>query len=197
MGNILLITDNDNIFERYKRLFDNASNSFTSCCNNTSILDLIEIEHVDVVIVDENIPDINLNLTIKKIKSKLENTQILLLTDGNNSEEDLQKYASGFILNNLADELVVATVNTHLKTKEKLDILSGKNKDLADSLYRLNVLYGTSSQFAGTLDTKELLTYMIEGLDKSLSFDLTCTISFGFENEPVLIINSLYDISEE
>ena len=55
MGNILLITDNDNIFERYKRLFDNASNSFTSCCNNTSILDLIEIEHVDVVIVDENI----------------------------------------------------------------------------------------------------------------------------------------------
>lgn len=197
MGNILLITDNDNIFDRYKRLFDNASNSFTSCCNNTSILDLIEIEHVDVVIVDENIPDINLNLTIKKIKSKLENAQILLLTDGNNSEEDLQKYASGFILDNLADELVVATVNTHLKTKEKLDILSGKNKDLADSLYRLNVLYGTSSQFAGTLDTKELLTYMIEGLDKSLSFDLTCTISFGFENEPVLIINSLYDISEE
>ena len=99
MGNILLITDNDNIFERYKRLFDNASNSFTSCCNNTSILDLIEIEHVDVVIVDENIPDINLNLTIKKIKSKLENAQILLLTDGNNSEEDLQKYASGFIRN--------------------------------------------------------------------------------------------------
>lgn len=197
MGNILLITDNDNIFERYKRLFDNVSNSFTSCCNNTSILDLIEIEHVDVVIVDENISDLNLNLTIKKIKSKLENAQILLITDGNNNDDDLQKYASGFILENFSDKLVVSTVNTHLKTKEKLDVLSGKNKDLADSLYRLNVLYGTSSQFAGTLDTKELLTYMIEGLDKSLSFDLTCTISFGFENEPVLIINSLYDISEE
>ena len=76
-------------------------------------------------------------------------------------------------------------------------MLSGKNKDLADSLYRLNVLYNTSSQFAGTLDTKELLNYMIEGLDKSLSFDLTCTLSFGFEQEPVLIINALYDISEE
>ena len=38
---------------------------------------------------------------------------------------------------------------------------------------------------------------MIEGLDKSLSFDLTCTMSFGFENEPVLIIDSLYDLSEE
>ncbi len=41
------------------------------------------------------------------------------------------------------------------------------------------------------------LNYMTEGLDKSLSFDLACTISFGFENEPVLIVNSLYDISEE
>ena len=61
----------------------------------------------------------------------------------------------------------------------------------------MNVLYNTSSQFAGTLDTKELLSYMIEGLDKSLSFDLTCTISFGFEHEPVLLIDSLYDISEE
>lgn len=98
---------------------------------------------------------------------------------------------------NFPDKLVISTINTYFKTKENLDNLSGKNKDLADSLYRLNVLYNTSSQFAGTLDTKELLGYMIEGLDKSLSFDLTCTLTFGFEQEPVLIINSLYDISEE
>ena len=68
---------------------------------------------------------------------------------------------------------------------------------MAESLYRLNVLYNTSSQFAGTLDIKELLNYMAEGLEKSLSFDLACIISFGFENEPVLIIDSIYDVSEE
>lgn len=197
MGNILLITENNSVFTKYKSLFDNKFYKFNACCTPTSVFDLLEIEPPDIIIIDENIKILNLQLAIKKFKSKLENTQILLITDGNNSNEDSTKFISGFILENTPDNLIISTVDTHLKTKENLDFLSGKNKDLADSLYRLNVLYNTSSQFAGTLDTKKLLQYMIEGLDKSLSFDLTCTISFGFEQEPVLIINSLYDISEE
>lgn len=197
MGNILLITENDSVFTKYKSLFDNKFYKFNACCTPTSIFDLLEIDPPDIIIIDENIEILNLQLAIKKFKSKLENTQILLITDGSNSNEDSTKFISGFILDNTPDNIIISTVNTHLKTKENLDFLSGKNKDLADSLYRLNVLYNTSSQFAGTLDTKKLLQYMIEGLDKSLSFDLTCTISFGFEQEPVLIINSLYDISEE
>lgn len=197
MGNILLISENDSVISKYKRLFNNKFYNFNTCCTQTSIFDLIEIEEPDIIIIDENITTLNLQFTIKRIKSKLENTQILLLTGGQNVNEDITKFISGFILDSTPDNIIISITNTHLKTKENLDLLSGKNKDLADSLYRLNVLYNTSSQFAGTLDTKKLLNYMIEGLDKSLSFDLTCTISFGFEHEPVLIINSLYDISEE
>lgn len=197
MGNILLISENDDIYSQYKKLLNKDFNNFNSCCNTTSIFDLIEISPIDIVIIDENLENINVNLVIKKIKSKIENIQILLLTNGDNISEDIQKLISGIILKNYSDKLIQTTISSHIKNKEKLDNLSGKNKDLADSLYRLNVLYNTSSQFAGTLDTKKLLMYMIEGLDKSLSFDLTCTISFGFEQEPVLIINSLYDISEE
>lgn len=197
MGNILLISENDEIFNKYKKLLDSNNYNFNSCCTPTSIFDLIEISPIDVVLIDEFTENLNLLLTIKRIKSKQDNTQILLISNGENLDEEISKLISGYILKNYSDELIISTINSHLKTKEKLDFLSGKNKDLADSLYRLNVLYNTSSQFAGTLDTKELLNYMIEGLDKSLSFDLTCTISFGFEQEPVLIINSLYDISEE
>ena len=197
MGSILLISENDENFSAYKSIFDNKNYNFNSCCNTTSIYDLIEIAPIDVVIIDDRLENLNLLLTIKKIKSKIENVQILLLTNGNHIEDDISKYVNGYILDNFSTDLIVSIVDTHLKDKEKADVLSAKNKELADSLYRLNVLYGTSSQFAGTLDTKKLLSYMIEGLDKSLSFDLTCTISFGFENEPVLIINSLYDISEE
>ncbi|MBQ8636091.1 hypothetical protein IJ425_08075, partial [bacterium] len=197
MGNILLISENDEIFNKYKKLLDNSIYNFNSCCTPTSIFDLIEISPIDIVLIDEFTENLNLLLTIKRIKSKQDNAQILLLSNGENLDDEISKLISGYILKNYSDELIISTINSHLKTKEKLDILSGKNKDLADSLYRLNVLYNTSSQFAGTLDTKELLNYMIEGLDKSLSFDLTCTISFGFEQEPVLIINSLYDISEE
>ncbi|MGN0031345.1 MAG: ATP-binding protein [Candidatus Gastranaerophilaceae bacterium] len=197
MGNILLISENDLICDKYRNLLGGKSNRFHSCCNITSIYDIIETETPDIIIFDEDISSINLILTIKKIKSKLENTRLLLITSGENLNEDYPKLISGYILTNSPNELILSTVETFIRTKENLDILSVKNKDLADSLYRLNVLYSTSSQFAGTLDTKKLLNYMIEGLDKSLSFDLTCTISFGFENEPVLIVNSLYDISEE
>lgn len=197
MGNILLISENNLIISKYKNLFGNRFYNFNSCCTATSVFDLVEIEPPDVFIIDDKIEMLNPLLTIKKIKSKLENAQIILLTDGISVDGELSKIVSGFILESFSDSLIVSTINTHLKTKENLDKLSGKNKDLADSLYKLNVLYNTSSQFAGTLDIKELINYMIEGLDKSLSFDLTCTISFGFEHEPVLLINSLYDISEE
>lgn len=197
MGNILLISENDDIFNKYKKLLDTNEYNFNACCTPTAIFDLIEISPIDVILIDDYSENLNLLLTIKRIKTKQENAQILLLYSGESIDEEVSKFVNGFVLKNSSDELIVSTINSHLKIKEKLDILSGKNKDLADSLYRLNVLYNTSSQFAGTLDTKELLNYMIEGLDKSLSFDLTCTISFGFEQEPVLLINSLYDISDE
>ncbi len=196
MGNILLISENDSTFHRYEDLLNKAF-TIENLVNDDLLYESLENRPADIFIIDSNTQNIDIKLTIKKIKSRIENAQILLLTDSENIDENIAKDVNGFILNNFSDNLISSTITTHLKTKEKLDILSGKNKDLADSLYRLNVLYNTSSQFAGTLDTKELLNYMIEGLDKSLSFDLTCTISFGFENEPVLIINSLYDISEE
>lgn len=196
-GNILLISENDLVYTRYKILLDNKNNKFNFRCNTTSIYDSIEIEPPDIVIFDEDITSINLLLTVKKIKTRLENVQILLLTNGKFSNKEVSKFTSGYILDTFSNEMILSVIDTHLHAKEQLDFLSGKNKDLADSLYRLNVLYNTSSQFAGTLDTKELLNYMIDGLDKSLSFDLTCTISFEFGNKPVLIINSLFDISEE
>ena len=60
----------------------------------------------------------------------------------------------------------------------------------------MNALYSTSSQFAGTLDKNKLIQYMIEGMDKALSFSLTSTLSLCNE-EPVLILNSLYELSDE
>ena len=197
MGNILLISENDSIIDRYKHLFSTKPFCFNFCCNSTSIFDLLDIDPIDIIIIDEQIQSIDILSTIKRIKTRHEDIQILFLTNGEIQNDELPKYINGFILANAKDKMLYSTINIHLNNKNKLDVIKNKNKDLADSFYRLNVLYNTSSQFAGTLDTKKLLDYMIEGLDKSLSFDLTCTISFELENEPVLIINSLYDLSEE
>jgi signal transduction histidine kinase/DNA-binding NarL/FixJ family response regulator len=196
MGNILLITENQNIIDRIKTLAQSKKMRLSSCSNTTSILDLIETDAPDVIILDEKVENLNKSLILKKIKSKLETVQILIYSDSEKISEDIQKLANGFIYNSFTEEMITQILDSSIKTKENLNNLSSKNKELADSLYRLNVLYNTSSHFAGTLETKDLLNYMIEGLDKALSFDLTCTLSFGF-SEPVLLINSLYDISEE
>ncbi len=197
MGNILLVSENIEILERFRHIFGNENFRIDSCSNSESLNGFLDETLYDIIIIDKNIQNLNLNFTIKKIKSKSETSQILLLTNGEILKDDSAKYLNGFILENFSDDLITETISTQIKNREQSNKLSAKNKELADSFYRLNTLYSTSSQFAGTLDTKKLLEYMIEGLDKSLSFDLTCTMSFGAGNEPILLINSLYEISEE
>lgn len=197
MGNILLVTENHDLNLRCKDLFSGGDYNFYVCENSAVITDLAEVTPLDLIIIDTKVSLSNLPLILKRIKSKFENIQILLLSDSNNLNTELSRLANGFLLDTFSDEMIKTFVNTFLKNKEKSDVLFDKNKELADSLYKLNVLYSTSSQFAGTLDVKKLIDYLLEGLDKSLSYDLTCTISFGIEDVPVLIVNSLYDLSDE
>ena len=197
MGNILLVSEDSEIIKKYKKLFDNKYHTFADCSTETALFDKIEIAPIDAFIFDVNIPFQNLALILKKVKARLENAVIFLLTDDEDINEEISKSVNSYILKSYSDNLIYLTVNSAIKTKENIDRLSVRNSDMAESLYRLNVLYNTSSQFAGTLDIKELLTYMSEGLDRSLSYDLSYILSFGFENEPILIINSLYDVSEE
>lgn len=197
MANILIITDDTELSKKYKEILSDRFYNINSCHTETSIFDLVEVEPPDVFVFDCSNSLEHKELILKKIKSKLENSQILLYFSSNEINNDLTKNCDGFLFASYSEETTRLTIDKYLRIKEKIDKLSLRNTDMAESLYRLNVLYNTSSQFAGTLDTKELLTYMTEGLDKSLSYDLTGIISFGFENEPVLIINSVYDISEE
>ncbi|MBP3821104.1 HAMP domain-containing histidine kinase [bacterium] len=191
---ILLVSDSNELTNKYKHLCKYYN--FAACFTESALFDNVEADAPDIILIDEDVQFFDIALIIKKIRAKLENVRILLITS-DKIGKNIEKLVNGFILNTMSDNLVISILEANIRTKSLLDKLSVRNSDMAESLYRLNVLYNTSSQFAGTLDIKKLLTYMTEGLDKSLSFDLTCTISFGFENEPVLIINSLYDVSEE
>ena len=134
---------------------------------------------------------------LKQKKSICENTIIIFALSTPSVEKDLIKFANAFITKEMTDDLILSTINVNLRMKNSLEMLSSSNKDLADSLYRLNALYTTSSQFAGTLDKSKLINYMIEGMDKALSFSLTCTLSLCTDETPVLILNSLYELSDE
>lgn len=195
MIRILLVSEDNNEINRFKNIFTKGSYDFETMSDETLICDLISVEAPDIIIIDTKFPqtkDLN-----KKIKSICENTIIIFALSTPSVEKDLIKFANAFITKEMTDDLILSTINVNLRMKNSLEMLSSSNKDLADSLYRLNALYTTSSQFAGTLDKSKLINYMIEGMDKALSFSLTCTLSLCTDEAPVLILNSLYELSDE
>ena len=192
---VLLVSEDNNEINRFKNIFTKGSYDFETMSDETLICDIISVEAPDIIIIDTKFPqtkDLN-----KKIKSICENTIIIFALSTPSVEKDLIKFANAFITKEMTDDLILSTINVNLRMKNSLEMLSSSNKDLADSLYRLNTLYTTSSQFAGTLDKSKLINYMIEGMDKALSFSLTCTLSLCTDETPVLILNSLYELSDE
>lgn len=195
MIRILLISDREEQTERYKNLLNRNKYGFEALCDTLFICDSVNVEPPDIIIFDTK-TNIDFKSLSKQIKPLCERAVIILLTSDEFSDRELIKYANAFITENANDEMILGTINMNLRMKNSLEKLSETNKDLQDSLYRQNALYSTSSQFAGTLDKKKLINFMVEGIDRALSFSLTCTLSFC-DTEPVLLINSLHELSDE
>ena len=161
---------------------------------STLIFDILKVEEPDIVIVDGDIETLELKTLCRKIKQYP--VVILLILGEKDHNKDVMHNANLFIKTPIDKKLLLATVESSLKTRHSLMKMAKSNQELARSLYQLNVLYNTSSQLAGTLDKDKLLKIMLEGIEKSLNFELSCTLMFRSEREPVLIINSLYKISD-
>ena len=194
MVRIFLISDRENVIKQFGELCKENSYEFHTCSDIKIIEEILEAETFDIILLDNESGSLALNLS-----KQLKNTAggILLLTGKNDIPKELLKSINAILPEDFSKELVLAALNINLRMKGSLQKLANTNKDLAASLYRQNTLYNISSQFAGTIDKAQLLEFMIEGLDKALSFSLTCTLSFCTEEKPVLILNSLYEISEE
>ena len=195
MIRILMISDREKTSDKYKDLLTRNKYDIEVLSDVTFINDLLTVTPPDIIIFDTE-SNIDFKILSKNIKPLCEKTIILLLTAENFTDRELIKTANAFISENANDEIILGTLNMNLRMKNSLEKLSETNKDLQDSLYRQNALYSTSSQFAGTLEKKKLINFMIEGFDRALSFSLTCTLSFC-DNEPVLLINSLHELSDE
>ncbi len=158
--------------------------------------DIMKTQLPDIVILDSAAQDIDLIAINRLIKTYDNVITILLLEKDKSALPELLKNANSFIQEPFLKEILISTIEANLKTKKSLVKLADSNQELARSLYQLNVLYSTSSKFAGTLDREKLMDALIEGIDKSLSFGLSCLLTFKSETEPVLIINSLYKIPD-
>ena len=195
MIRILVLSDRKNECNRFKTIFGKNTYDLSCLSDESMIYDVISSETPDVIIIDTQLGCLkNVN---KRLKSDCNGSIIIFLVNENKVDKELLKYANAFLTDDMSDDFILSTININLRMRNSLEMLSNSNKDLADSLYRLNALYATSSQFSGTLDKAKLIQYMVEGMDKALSFSLTCTLSFCTEEEPVLILNSLYELSDE
>lgn len=193
MIKILFVSENREQIEKFDGIFAKSIYEYISMSDSSMFFDTLKVTLPDIVFIDANLH--NVKDLSKKIKQTSENTVMIFLVK-DKLDKDLSKFANAFLTYSTPENLIISTVNVNLRMKNALDMLASSNKDLADSLYRLNALYSTSSQFAGTLDKNKLIQYMIEGMDKALSFSLTSTLSLCNE-EPVLILNSLYELSDE
>lgn len=195
MAKILLVSEDDKKSKLIQEILQKKSHEFCYADNAVLTMDIVKTQMPDIIILDTEISGFDLKDVNKKIKS-FENIQTILLTKTDKIEPELLKNTNAFLQEPISKNLLVSTIDANLKTKYSLDKLSNSNQELARSLYQLNVLYNTSSQFAGTLDKNKLIDYLIEGMDKSLSFSLSCVLTFKSDSEPVLIINSLYKVPD-
>lgn len=195
MAKILFVSEDDKKSKDIKDILEKNSHDFLYANTQHSVLEFLKHQLPDIIILDTSVEGFDLKHINKKIQS-YDKILTILLTKTDDIDPDFLKNTNAFLTEPVSKNLLISTINANLKTKNSLEKLSSSNQELARSLYQLNVLYNTSSQFAGTLNRDKLIDIMIEGIDKSLSFELACTLTFRGENEPVLIINSLYQISD-
>ncbi len=192
MTKFLLISEDSKQEEIIKSAF--SSDEVICCVDETMIFDVLKVEEPDVVILDGDIESLELKHLCRKIKTFP--VIILLIIGKKKHNKDVTHNVNLFIKAPVDKQLLIPTIESAIKTRQSLLKMTKSNQELAASLYQLNVLYNTSSQLAGSLDKDKLIKIMIEGIEKSLNFELSCTLMFRSEREPILIINSLYKISD-
>lgn len=198
MINILLVSDNEDKKSVVSQAILKMGYNVTCFVNENEILKLISLNPPSVIIIDCDTKNIDISLFLKKIKVQFKGDNLLVTTivpkDFKNYEEIK---LSDFVINDFKDEnLLKQTINSCLKLKNTLDTLSKNNQELALNLYQLDVMYNTSSKLAGTLDKTKLIDIMLDGLEKSLSFQLSYTLIYNAQDDLTLIINSLHPLSK-
>ncbi len=197
MSKILIICPEENIEQDLIDLLSGVGYEIESAFNEEDSVKKADEISPDLAIIDTSCKQINISSICKnlKLRNSTNDTQIILLTSSDSSSEDILVGADGYITKPFNENILIATVNAHLRIKKLLDILYTNNSELAKSLYQLNVLYSTSSQLAGTLDKTKLIDIMNTGLEKSLNFSICLALIINEPEDASLVVHSQYPIA--
>ncbi len=196
MIKIYTLIDNNEIKKQINNFLNDENYCLSENSGNSSDI-IVQISNFmpDIILTDPYSKDCEYIIRQLKSSSIIYNTQIVFLIENDNNIEFLN-LADGLITLPLKENVVKNVLNSHFKIKQSLDRLSENNKELSRSLYQLNVLYNTSSQFTGTLDADKLYDIMLEAMDKTLSFDISSLIIVNPLLNPVIRLNTIHKPSE-
>lgn len=196
MAKILMVSDDNDKIKHYDEMLTGFSHDFQFASDDQMFLDILNINMPQIVILDSASKSIDLSQLYRKINAIKENLINITLTKEDTIPPELLNISDAFLMEPVSDNILISTINVNLRRKDTLTRLATSNQNLSKSLYQLDVLYNTGSQFAATLDKEKLINIMLEGLDKALGFSVACVLTFKSDNEPLLIINSINQISD-
>ena len=125
--------------------------------DETFIFDALKVEEPDFVLIDGDVTNLDLKSICRQIKQYPVVTLLILGETKHN--KDITHNINLFIKAPIDKQLLSATIDSSLRTRQSLLKMTKSNQELARSLYQLNVLYNTSSQLAGALDKDRLDIY--------------------------------------
>ncbi|MBR1617160.1 GAF domain-containing sensor histidine kinase [bacterium] len=196
MAGIFLLINSDFNYEHLVEMFNNQHIKIHTETNvDDSLYSKIQDFEPDVILLEASIENIKVVLRQIRAISKNQNARIIILKD-DNLDYDCYNLIDGIVQMPCDDENLSILVTSNIKTKKSLDRLFENNRELSRSLYQLNVLYNTSSQFAGTLNTKRLYEIMLEAMEKTLSFDVSAVLLFNTNQKPVFNLSAIHTPSE-
>lgn len=196
MAKILLVSDDNNKIKHYDDILTKFAHDFQFASDEQMFFDVMNVDFPSIIILDATSTSIDLPHLYRKINSLKENVITLALVKDDKIPPELLNISDAFLTEPVQDNILISTINVNMRRKDTLTRLSASNQNLSKSLYQLDVLYNIGSQFAGTLDKEKLINIMLEGLDKALGFSVACVLTFKSDNEPLLIINSINQISD-
>lgn len=194
MSKILLFSKNKKRIEFLENMLQQHELTIFSLEND--LFEYFKHDFAEIIIIDTvNMKDaVNICRAVK-FGTQMKNTASILIVNPNEKEKEFLKYASSYISDPVDKELLLATINSAILSRNSLDELAANNAELSTSLYRLNVLNKTVTALAGSLDKTELIAIMTEGIEKSLSYQLCYSLVFNDPSDITLVINSIHAIS--
>ena len=133
MTKVFLIVNAEHQYDLSCFLADNKFEIYNCLGNVEDILTQLNNFLPDIILIDSNFE--NAEFVTRQINqiAKQNNTQIILLLD-NNTEVNYLDYVDGIVELPLKNNILLATINSHLKNKVSLDRLYENNKELSRSL---------------------------------------------------------------